>query len=212
VSGAPGELLPLEDLRAEFLVEEYTPAQGSQTKEDAKPRDPEKFSFPSLGELLECPAEALGKEKPVPDVSSLLFLALLRFLHRLLPVCGGAVDIGKTAASFAEFASEELKGQKEVPTKEQMLKFYRLAASPYATLLNVTSVVGGLMAQEAIKSITHRDEPLRNFVVFSSEVSTGFVELVPPPGWSAAKKAGDKAGTGKGVKRPVEEVLDLDSD
>jgi ubiquitin-like 1-activating enzyme E1 A len=43
----------------------------------------------------------------------------------------------------------------------------------------VCAIVGGILAQELIKVVTGKDEPINNFFFYNGMDGGGFVELIP---------------------------------
>lgn len=172
----------------EHVVQEYSGAQGgagATAGSEAPPREPETLSFPSLAEWLKVPPAELAKGKV--DASIVLVALFLQFLGK-----GGGRD---DAAKFEEFC----RSVDCVPAVDGVANLEKAFATLFVEpLMHVASVVGGLMAQEVIKAITHRDPPMVNTVCFNAHTGAALVEKIPAP---SAKPA---------PKRKAEEALDLD--
>ncbi len=59
----------------------------------------------------------------------------------------------------------------------------------HAEISPVCAIVGGILAQELIKVVTGKDEPLSNFFFYNGMDGGGFVECVPAPPAAAATQA-----------------------
>eukprot|EP00927_Polykrikos_kofoidii_P083430 TRINITY_DN8535_c0_g2_i2.p1 TRINITY_DN8535_c0_g2~~TRINITY_DN8535_c0_g2_i2.p1 ORF type:complete len:375 (-),score=83.20 TRINITY_DN8535_c0_g2_i2:87-1112(-) len=171
----------------EHIVQEYSGAQGGagSTASEATEREPETLSYPSLSEWMKASPVELAKGKV--DASVLMIVLFLQFL-----------DTGKTlddAGKFEEFC----RSADCVPSVDGVASLQKAFATLFVEpLIHVASIVGGLMAQEVIKAITHRDVPLLNTVCFNARTAAALVERIP------AQKANPAP------KRKAEEAFDLD--
>lgn len=91
----------------------------------------------------------------------------------------------------------------------------------------VSAIIGGIVAQEVLKAITAKDEPICNFFTFSSTTGRGTAHRLPDPLIIRTKKheqqeiildsdeiekdaKANDDGNITGHKRPREEVIELD--
>mmetsp|Transcript_1284 Transcript_1284/g.3665 ORF Transcript_1284/g.3665 Transcript_1284/m.3665 type:complete len:346 (-) Transcript_1284:172-1209(-) len=172
----------------DHTVQEHSSAQGGAgSTPSGTTAEPEIIKFPSFKEWLGCPAADLQKGKVDPSVVLVaLFLAFARsHSARLCPDQG---------AAFQTYCRDSAGCLPAVDGITDLAEAYRLFF--LEPLVHVASIVGGLLAQEVIKSITKRDAPLANSVCFNANTGAALVERIP----SAA---------GAARKRKVEEVADL---
>merc|ERR1712137_1437430 len=104
------------------------------------------------------------QEYPKVDPAFVLFRTFFAFLDdNQRPLEDGA------AARFESFCGSHLKAKPQVTGVECLAKAYtHFFVEP---LVHVASITGGLLAQEVIKAITNRDQPLLNTVLFNAHTS-----------------------------------------
>lgn len=172
-----GEMaLFISDLK-DHTVQEYSSAQGAP---EAPKREPELFSFPSFREWMGVSASRLQQD-PKVDPAFILFRSFFAFLEDgERPLENGA------AARFETFCGGHLKAKPQVTGVESLAQVYsHFFVEP---LVHVASITGGLLAQEVIKAITKRDQPLLNTVLFNAHASVALVEHLPAPEKANPKK------------------------
>jgi len=174
----------------EHVMQERSSAQGAEPSAQAQESQSETFSFPSFSDWLAVSPEVLQQKKV--DASILLVALFAAFLR------GGGKASPEAAAGFEAFCRDTAKCVPKIDgiaggVKEAFGHFF------VEPLIHVASILGGLLAQEVIKSITKKDPPMLNSVCFNAHTCAALVELIPaaPP---APKKR----------KAEEEEVADLD--
>lgn len=173
-------------------VKEWSPPQGAAADAEAPVKPEETIEFPSLQEWAACTIADMDEAKVDPAFQ--LFQRLITFLGtEKAPLEGSAATRFATAASDCSAEASSSVGVKSAS------EFYTLAL--IEPLAHVSSILGGLLAQEVVKFITQRDAPLVNTVLFCAPLCAALVDIIPPV--SAAKKK---------RKAEVVETLDLDSD
>mmetsp|Transcript_25759 Transcript_25759/g.61350 ORF Transcript_25759/g.61350 Transcript_25759/m.61350 type:complete len:316 (-) Transcript_25759:241-1188(-) len=102
---------------------------------------------------------------------SLSASALFERRHGRPPVPGdeeAALDL-----AVAELAGKEAVGKLSL---EDLRSFLQSASAP--PMPAVSAVLGGILAQEALKAVSRKGEPIRNFFFFSLEDGAGTIETI----------------------------------
>lgn len=161
------------------VVRERSSAQGSNaTPAEAAP-PAETIQFPALSDWLECSLAQMKSDKV--DSSFLLIALFLAFISKDRDAAKPEADV-----QFQEFCEGLIPGGVTVDGIETLASAFPLFF--VEPLVHVASVLGGLMAQEAIKAITHRDPPLVNSVCFNAHTCAALVERIPAAARTPAPK------------------------
>mmetsp|Transcript_194 Transcript_194/g.384 ORF Transcript_194/g.384 Transcript_194/m.384 type:complete len:326 (-) Transcript_194:291-1268(-) len=160
------------DLGQHHFVEER-PAPPSE-KDKGGPKEDEKVmkvtSFPALEESFSTPWAATRL------VTKLLF-AIIVFLH--FGRDGGAASGSESEDALLAYKAR-LCRQRFVDTNFVPDSLLSNLHKWRGVLLNpVCAIVGGVLAQEVIKAITHAHAPIENFFVYNGDNFSGLVERLP---------------------------------
>lgn len=165
------------------VVRERSSAQGSAASpSDAAPK-PETIQFPTLSEWLGCSPSQLVSDKV--DPSFLLIVLFMAFVSKDRDSAKPGADM-----QFRDFCESQISGGVTVDGFESLASAFPLFF--VEPLVHVASVLGGLMAQEAIKAITQRDPPLVNSVCFNAHTCAALVERIPAARAPAPKRKAEE--------------------
>ncbi|GAQ84097.1 SMT3/SUMO-activating complex, AOS1/RAD31 component [Klebsormidium nitens] len=153
----------------------YTPFP----KPDTTP-EPQTAQYPSLEEALSFSWKPLLEQKRKERTDSLFFT--MRVLERFeqaekrRPGAVSAADLPGLLKTRDDMAKSQDVLPEMIP--DELLE--RLADAGPGELPAVSAIVGGILGQEILKSVSSKGAPVENFFLYSLTKHTGLIERVPP--------------------------------